>query len=776
MTVEKFFDALQKAGNVAQVQSALGEFEQKHKDELKWVAIGGKENNRGVIEVSTDPGRSLVERITNGIDAILEAEHLAHGGKPDCRSPREAATAWLNVPAHGLSGMTTSERRQIAKRVVVTVSEGDSKDSRSSRTVEVRDFGIGIKPQDMRNTILSLNESNKLQKHYLAGTYGQGGSSTFVVSKYVLITSRYQNHPTVGFTLVRFDELDPDLFKTGHYVYLTLNGSVLQTELPEKKFQSGTQTKHFGYDLSRYPSPLGPNSVYGLLNEILFDTTLPIWFDNQLHDYRRVIKGSRNALNGALDEGEEKSTRGDLSHAVPMFYVELGDFGRVGVEYWVLDKPNKVNKKPSAAFVNPSKPVILTLNGQNHAELSGLLIRKDAELPYLTQRFIVHINCDNLTSSAKRALFVSNREDARRGIVYDMIENEIIRILKSDDELTRLNNEAREHSMREQDESALLQMRNEVAKLLRIYGLEISQAFGGEASDEDKSRDSLTHPRRPRPKPVEIDLHDPPTYIKLLWEEEDEIGFYPEQRRYIRIETDADSSYHNPGRPDSSRVNVIVDGEGIKLKGTTPLSGGRMRAIVEAVSTAKVGFAGKIRVELSRPGLTTLSDERAFVIVKKPATRESEHRVSLPPFEVIPVDGPDDEQWIALGWPDNINTIASSAEMNEGKLTIHYSRMFPKFANTLKSFELRDTALATSFAGRYELWLAIHSLLYYQDQQKQEVGKDVAGVRRAEEDPDILQAREREERCRIATLASIFAAREVETNMVTTASEIEVET
>ena len=34
----------------------------------------------------------------------------------------------------------------------------------------------------MKDTILSLNESNKIQKHYLAGTYGQGGSSTFAFS------------------------------------------------------------------------------------------------------------------------------------------------------------------------------------------------------------------------------------------------------------------------------------------------------------------------------------------------------------------------------------------------------------------------------------------------------------------------------------------------------------------------------------------------------------------------------------------------------------------
>src|SRR5207249_3819631 len=97
-------------------------------------------------------------------------------------------------------------------------------------------------------------------------------------------------------------------------------------------------------------------------------------------------------------------------------------------------------------FVNPAKPIILTIHGQNHAELSRTLVKKDADLPYLAQRLICHIDCNSLTPSAKRALFVSNREDARRGVVYDLIQQELVKALRSDDELTRLNDEAREQT------------------------------------------------------------------------------------------------------------------------------------------------------------------------------------------------------------------------------------------------------------------------------------------------------------------------------------------
>jgi hypothetical protein len=113
--------------------------------------------------------------------------------------------------------------------------------------------------------------------------------------------------------------------------------------------------------------------------------------------------------------------------------------------------------------VNPAKPIILTLNGQNQEEMSQLLVRKNAELPYLAHRLIVHVDCNDLTPTAKRGLFVSNREGARRGTIYDLIQQEIVKALKTDDDLNRLNNEARLHSHKHQDESAMQQVRLEVA-------------------------------------------------------------------------------------------------------------------------------------------------------------------------------------------------------------------------------------------------------------------------------------------------------------------------
>jgi hypothetical protein len=770
MTPTELYKSLDTAASIAEVEAALRQFQSSNK--TGWTPLG-RENNRGTIEVSSDPARSAVERLTNGIDGVLELEHQRHNGLPDCRSPREAAAAWLGIPESGLSALTPSQRRALAQRVAIRLEAGEG---RESRTLQVRDLGVGIAPEDMAKTILSLNESNKLKKLYLAGAYGQGGSSTFAFSRYTLIASRYNDLP-VGFTIVKFLDLPAEAYKTGHYVYLVFqDGAFPCADLTAHEFPQGTLVKHFGYDLIGYPSPVGPNSLYGSLNTVLFDPIMPVWLDSRVHDYRRVIKGSRNALNGAVDDGDERSGPA-LSHNVPMFNVSMGDFGRIGIEYWVLDAPTKANKRPSAAFVNPVKPIILTMNGQNQGELSHTLIRKDAELPFLSQRLICHVSCNHLSATSKRQLFVSNREVQREVKVRELIQEELLKALKSDDMLAKLNEEARQEGMQEQDESAVQQMQNEVARLLRIHGLDMSQAVGGDTRGTGDETTRPVRPPRPAPRPEPIELHEPPTFIRFLWGESDEITFYPEQRRYLRIITDANSTYHNPSDPTASRINIVV-GDQIVFRGSTALQGGRMRVIAEGMAGAQIGHTGILRVELARPGLPVLIDERKYRIVTTPPARPSGHRISLPPFKTVPVNGPDDPKWTQFAWPDDVSLIASEAQMEEGTLAIYYSTVFPKFAAQRHALENRDTALAVSFAKRYEIWIAVHSLLHYQDQQRAtagpgeaESGEAVSG--RPPEDPEFAAERERQERCRMAILSSLFAARELQLEVSQAVAPIE---
>jgi hypothetical protein len=332
--------------------------------------------------------------------------------------------------------------------------------------------------------------------------------------------------------------------------------------------------------------------------------------------------------------------------------------------------------------------------------------------------------------------------------------------LKSDDDLKRLNDEARERGLRAQDETATREMRSEVARLLKIHGLNLTEPFGSEPAAASDQPDIPARGKRGPRTTTPIELKEPPTFIHFVWDQSEPITLYPEQRRYIRVECDAESSYYNPTDPSKSRINVILAGDKLRLAGATPLRGGRMRLIVEAVSDADLGPAGAFRVELSRIGLPTLADERQCEIIARPPAMPSTRRVSLPPFDVRPVEGPDDPLWDQLGWPEDISKIASTAEMEQGLLVVHFNTAFPKFAARHHTFELRDPALAESYVNRYKIWLAVHSLLMFADQESAAHGPELP-------ETDHNEEWERTERIRTATLAALFAARE--TTLVGTA-------
>lgn len=754
MDARGLYDCLMGAGKVQEVEEALAEFRAAH-DGVTEEPIAGRPNNRGAVEVATDAGRSLIERVTNAQDALLELEHSQRNGKPDCRTPREAAAAWLGVPVrNGLAGLSEQARRELAANVVVRLQAGDG--TWSSRLVSVMDRGIGILPEDLQSTILSLNEDNKIEKHYLAGTYGQGGSSTFMFSRYALIASRHHVSDEIGFTVVWYRDLPPDRFKTGRYVYLAHCGAPLRIAARSGDLKHGTLIRHFGYDLNNYSSSFGPRSLYGVLQRVLFDPVTPIRVENEVHTWKmRTIKGSRNALNGAVDEGDELSRGPDLSHSVSMFNVDLDDYGEVGIEYWVIAAPEpkdgkKSREKPANSFVDSTRPIILTNNGQNQGELLARLIQKDADLPFLHGRLICHVNCDRLTPAAKRQLFSSTREHSREGHLQSRIREELIRVLEADDELKRLNEEARENSLKESDETARKAMRKEVARLLRLSGQAVEEVAGKkDKEDGGKERPS----RRPAVKPEPIPTNEPPTFIRILWERDQPIPFYPNQRRYLRIETDAGSEYHSDDQ-SKSRINPVL-ADNLKVFGTSPLKGGRLRIGIECKEGTAVGTLGNIRIELYRKGMGALSDERQHVVVETPKPKEEESKSRLPDFEVIAVDGPDDDNWSFICGDEvdvDVSRHASGATMNQGTLYVYYSRRFPRFASELRRIESTSPALAAAFENKYKLWLAVHSFLMLQESDEIE-GEELS--------PEGQATFQRQERCRLATMAAMMAGQEV---------------
>lgn len=728
------------------VRKLIDEFVASNQERISWRAVGDRPNNSGTIQAAGDPMRALIERVTNGIDAVIDRAYKEHGGKPVCTTPKEASQVWFGVPRDGLHKMSDSERRKLAQESVhVTLYPGDGQ---AKRTVDVSDFGTGLSPDLMPRTILSLNESNKLDKFYLAGAFGQGGSATLASCDYTLIASRSIDSPgTVGYTVVKYEP--PRGVKLGSYVYLVYDGQVLVTgDIPTVFGTFATRVRHYGYDLDDYNAKLGPASVYGRSQTILFDPVLPFWFRTELHSFGRTIKGSRAALNGARDSEDDESK---LSHSVPLFFSDLGEFGQIGIEYWVLEGQKSA---PNRAFVNGTKPIVVSVNGQVHTEWSAKILRKDADLLHIASRMIVHIDCNKLSLDAKNAFFVSNREESRKGLIQNLILNELIGALRSDDQLRVLNDKARSESWKQRDELEEREIRREVAKMLKIFGFSVAEAVGGSGKAE-KENTVTTARTGPRAKPDPIPPQDPPTFVSFVAERPTTL--YPGQRRFIRIRTDALSTYHSASDSTKSRFSFLVEGEHLRFVGSTELRDGHMRAILTADIDALAGGVGRFTVELRPPASTTLSDKLDIAIVPTPEPKSKPTTMNIPDIDIQPIGDLGGEEWTNWGWPEDASEVGVDYQYqsNDDKLTIRYSSLLPRFKNALDGFTAKDSALATSFRKRYEIWLTTIVLIHWQDSQA-----DPTSLSDADLDDDTKEGYRRDELRRSAKTAVVYAQRE----------------
>lgn len=747
MDDSELLSKLLSSDKLEDVRELLDEYVQLKSGWIAWRPVGDRKNNSGTIQAAGDPARSLLERVTNGIDAVIERAHQEHHGKPDCRTPREAAEAWFGVPPAGLHKLSDAARRKLAQgSVTVFLTHGDG---RAKRTVAIADKGVGLTAEQMPRTILSLNAENKIDKFYLSGAFGQGGSATFASSDYTLIASRSIKDPkTVAFTVVKLEP--PQGIKLGTYAYLTVSGVLPTIPTPDAFGDYSTIIKHFGYDLDDYPSPLGPSSLYGRAQAILFEPILPFWFENSVNDYSRTIKGSRTALNGARDEGEEESK---LVWSNPLFFVNLGEHGSIGIEYWVLESSHKT--APNKSFVAGTKPIVLTINGQTHAEWSASILRKDAELLHLASRMVVHLDCNQLSFDARRVLFVSNREESRKGQVQNMILQELLGALKSDEKLAELEEQARLTGVKQRDEKDEREVRKEVAKMLRLFGFSASEDSGaGKTGGTDKA--TGVGPRKPRAKPEPIQVNEPPSFVELVADEP--IQFFPGQRRYLRVRTDAHSKYHDASDLNKSRFSFLIDGAEVKPSGSSELRDGHMRVVFTAKDDAAIGSKGRITVELRPPSRPTIAASQEYVIIETPPAKTASAKVDLPKIDCQPVDEKESQEWVSLGWPDNVNDVAAdyAYKQKDDELVIRYSTLFPRYRTMRDQITAKDPTRGASFVKRFEIWLITSVLIHWQDTMA-----DPSKVSDTDLEQEHIDDFRRDELRRMVKAAVLYAQREV---------------
>jgi len=761
----------------------LQHFEKAMKSQVAWAPFNDSTTNDGPMSLNAYPGRAFIERVTNAGDACLEAKALGYQGAMP-KSPSEAAALWFGLGDGALAkGMSDDDARKLARSTVtVTGFVGDTKDTKDS-VFDTRDYGMGLSASEMPATILSLNRGNKKMKPWLTGKHGQGASSTYQYADLTFIASRKIGSSKVAFTFVEATwDIEQDLMpKTPTYRYFTLQGKIPEVEISEKEFPAGTLVRHIGYNSADLFNPFGENSLYGLLMRSLAQPVFPVWLEMfslrsgtsqgypaapGFRRYGRLIRGTVNVLERAWQhtlktkaseetqaaEGSEEESDADqdkaedrqarLLHRASEYYelpewdygarTGVGPIGGVTINYWVADPQGRSSNDVLRNWADPDKTIVLTLDGQTHAEESRAIVtgQHGAKLWAVGRYMVVQIDCNRLDPRAKYELFTSTREHAKETPIKKMILEEVVRRLTFDTKLAELNVHLAAADIKQPEDTA-----DTISSLIKKYLKAVGISFDQLTKKVEKWTEVEETKEVPATKvePPPIEAVEPPTFVRWKFKRPT-MNMWPGQRYSFVFETDASPSYWNPGDQTASKIKVLA--HAVSYVGAGEMRGGRVRCHFQCPADSPIGGKGYIQVQLDYSiGAAKMHRIPVDIVAKpepkpsypKPDDSEKEQddkgdstksitvkvkkkdfsEVQIPVLPPIPVKR-DEQTWLTLGWPHDPHRVGLSVRSIGGKVQLYYNAEFPPFLDM--KHKMSKKSLEGEFVRRYQLKLVLHTI------------------------------------------------------------------
>ena len=599
-------------------------------DSAHWKNVGNLRSNAGPIEASADEINPLVERIVNSMEAVIELRVAARGTVPD--NPRDAIAKLFHVPDGDCSRLDWQKAQEIAQYVSVTF-RGESRNSKP--TIEVRDKGLGIHPSEFANTILALGQSDKGQKPYLVGMYGQGGSSTFDKCEYTVIVSRC--HP-LHLSTDKSDEAGWTVVKRSLNVRAPVYKYLVDPETGSVPKFSGSIADHLGLDHGtmiahiEYRNTGGfatqeiTNNAYYTLNYRLFDPLIPWTLSDRRNDENvsRTMRGIpyrlsqlSNAAGIGSTAAQKRSESTAVRHHIQYDHV-LSSGTNLKVEWWILQDENvdSGRRRPSHdRCIRPYQDrtrrysrrfIAITRGGQTHAALTTHVF-SSKRLRQLARSIIVHVDSDSMTYEEGASFFASNRADLKTAS-QDQVEEAIMAAIELHlDQLRAIEREREQEIIGGRTATDEDRIRKHLDPMIKTFQQRNSKK--GSTTGQNQRRNHSfrgkqipTYLRFSRKSPLEI-RPGVPTFVELLTDATDKT--VRDRRTVLKTESSREELRISPPEGGSGRYRV-------RLFPSTDLS---------------IGTQIDLNAFISRPGLWHVDADRPcrLVVVAPPPPYEGKY-------------------------------------------------------------------------------------------------------------------------------------------------------
>ena len=437
------------------------------KYDVEWVPIGGKDTNHSTFQMLQDGEYGIIERITNGIDAVIEKEYFLN---PDesIKSPRKSAEKYFGIEGGDLSKFVAKEIEANNKTLVEVKVLDSGKINRP--TIEIRDKGIGLNSSEFASTILSLQGGNKLHKFYLAGTFGQGGSTANIFSQKTLYISKAikEKNPNnyISFTFTReFDDVEHNKTPIHQYLVDKKTGNPISVIDDENLFEPGTVVRHIEMNVGKYgkTTAIGPtNSLYYFINNTLFNPILPIKITECRHEVAKTNIANNNNFRPLLGNHSRLNVS-DLivdSNSITSKFTYGGEFV---LNYWIVKDTSKYS-----VFNNRNTPLLYTVNGQVQGTQNNRVLTNIGK-PYLMDHIIINVDCDRIQDGWKTRLFTSDRVRFAHNDQSDALQKQVEAILLGDENLEKWNSLFHDQLLSESTDNMSAELNKKIENKLKVY-------------------------------------------------------------------------------------------------------------------------------------------------------------------------------------------------------------------------------------------------------------------------------------------------------------------